>query len=175
MDHIKGSRLHNLKELRTGTIRVLFVFERGGPLMLVGGDKRGRLERLVPAMTSEADRLYRQVPTRQRKGGTRMAPRSAKSWKVVRQELPIDEARVAAYARIIEAQNRIAASRTRAGRHRRRDRRGAGACEPPDPESLSPRDLYLAAIEAFVAALGGRLDGTSAIFGDERVDLPAAE
>jgi hypothetical protein len=36
-----------------------------------------------------------------------MAPRAAKSWKVVRQELPIDEARVAAYARILEAQNRI--------------------------------------------------------------------
>ena len=104
-----------------------------------------------------------------------MAPRSAKSWKVVRQELPIDEARVAAYARIIEAQNRIAASRTRAGRDRRRDRRGAGCVRASGPESLSPRDLYLGAIELFVAALGGRLDGTSAVFGEERVDLPAAE
>ena len=103
-----------------------------------------------------------------------MAPRSAKSWKVVRQELPIDEARVAAYARIIEAQNRIAASRTRAGVTDAEidaalDLRASG------PESLSPRDLYLGAIELFVAALGGRLDGTSAIFGEERVDLPAPE
>jgi hypothetical protein len=45
------------------------------------------------------------------------------------------------------------------------------ACEPPDPESLSPEDLYLAAIEPFVAALGGRLDGMSAVFGEERIDL----
>ena len=104
-----------------------------------------------------------------------MAPRAAKSWKVVRQELPIDEARVAAYARIIEAQNRIAGSRTRAGVTDAEIDVALDQCEPPDPESLDPRDLYLGAIESFVAALGGRLDGTSAIFGEERVDLPAPE
>jgi hypothetical protein len=104
-----------------------------------------------------------------------MAPRSAKSWKVVRQELPIDEARVAAYARIIEAQNRIAASRTRAGVTDAEIDAALDACEPPDPQSLSPRDLYLTAIELFVGALGGRLDGMAAVFGQERVDLPAPE
>jgi hypothetical protein len=104
-----------------------------------------------------------------------MAPRAAKSWKVVRQELPIDEARVAAYARIIEAQNRIAASRTRAGVTDVEIDAALDACEPPDPGSLSPTDLYLTAIEPFVAALGGRLDGGSAVFGEERIDLPAPE
>ena len=104
-----------------------------------------------------------------------MAPRSAKSWKVVRQELPIDEARVAAYARIIEAQNRIAASRTRAGVTDAEIDAALDACEPPDPQSLSPRDLYLTAIELFVGALGGRLDDMSAVFGEERVELPAPE
>jgi hypothetical protein len=104
-----------------------------------------------------------------------MAPRSTRSWKVVRDELPIDEARVAAYARIIEAQNRIAASRTRAGVTDPEIDAALDACEPPEPESLSPRDLYLGAVQAFVAALGGRLDGISAVFGDERIDLPAPE
>jgi hypothetical protein len=104
-----------------------------------------------------------------------VAPRSAKSWKVVRQELPIDETRVAAYARIIEAQNRIAASRTRAGVTDAEIDAALDACEPPDPQSLSPRDLYLTAIELFVGALGGHLDGMSAVFGEERVDLPAPE
>ncbi|HXD67782.1 MAG TPA: hypothetical protein VNV17_24360 [Solirubrobacteraceae bacterium] len=89
--------------------------------------------------------------------------------------MPIDEARVAAYARIIEAQNRIAASRTRSGVTDAEIDAALDQCAPPDPEALSPRDLYLTAIESFVAALGGRLDGTSAIFGEERVDLPAAE
>ena len=104
-----------------------------------------------------------------------MAPRSAKSWKVVRQELPIDETRVAAYARIIEAQNRIVASRTRAGVTDAEIDAALDACEPPDPQSLSPRDLYLTAIELFVGALGGHLDGISAVFGEEWVDLPAPE
>jgi hypothetical protein len=104
-----------------------------------------------------------------------MAPRSAKPWKVVRAELPIDEARVAAYARILEAQNRLAASRNRAGVTDAEIDAALDACEPPEPEALSPRDLYLTAIESFVAALGGRLDGLSAVFGDERVDLPAPD
>jgi hypothetical protein len=101
-----------------------------------------------------------------------MAPRSAKSWKVVRDELPIDEARVAAYARIIEAQNRIAASRARAGVTDSEIDAALDACEPPEPGSLSPGDLYLGAVESFVAALGGRLEGMSAVFGEERIDLP---
>jgi len=101
-----------------------------------------------------------------------MAPRAAKSWKVVRQELPIDEARVAAYARIIEAQNRIANALTGAGVTDAEIDAALDACEPPDPESLSPRDLYLAAIEPFVAALGGRLDGMAAVFGERRIELP---
>jgi hypothetical protein len=89
--------------------------------------------------------------------------------------LPIDEARVAAYARIIEAQNRIAAARARAGVTDAEIDAALDACEPPDPQSLSPRDLYLTATELFVAALGGRLDGMSAVFGEQKVDLPAAE
>jgi hypothetical protein len=104
-----------------------------------------------------------------------MAPRSAKSWKVVRQELPIDEARVAAYAHIIEAQNRIANARTRAGVTDAEIDAALDACEPPDPGSLSPRDLYLTAIESFVGALGGHLDGSSAVFEEERIDLPVVE
>jgi hypothetical protein len=104
-----------------------------------------------------------------------MAPRSAKSWKVVRQELPIDEGRVAAYARIIEAQNRIATARTGAGVSDAEIDAALDACEPPDLESLSPRDLYVTTIESFVAALGGHLDGMSAVFGDEAIELPSPE
>jgi hypothetical protein len=92
---------------------------------------------------------------------------------VIRDELPIDETRVAAYALIIDAQNRIAASRTRAGVTDAEIDAALDACEPPDLESLSPRDLYLTATELFVGALGGRLGGASAVFGDERIELPA--
>lgn len=81
---------------------------------------------------------------------------------------------MAAYRRIIEAQSRIAASRTRAGVTDAEIDAALEACEPADPESLSPRDLYLTTIEAFVTALGGRLD-VAAVLGDERIELPAPE
>lgn len=58
VDRVKRSRHHNMKELRTGTIRVLFVFDRGGPLMLVGGDKRGVGNAWYRRAIPEADRLY---------------------------------------------------------------------------------------------------------------------
>ncbi len=92
---------------------------------------------------------------------------------MIRDELPIDETRVAAYALIIDAQNRIADARIRAGATDAEIDAALDACEPPDPQALSPRDLYLTAIELFVAALGGRLDGASALFGDAAVELPA--
>ena len=103
-----------------------------------------------------------------------MAPRSTRSWQVIRQELPIDEARVAAYRRIIEAQERIVTARTRAGVTDAEIDAALESCEPPDPESLTPEELYLGTIERFVVALGGRLD-VSAVFGEERVDLPAVD
>ena len=98
VDHIKGSRHHNMKELRTGTIRVFFVFERDVPLMLVRRRQARRPERLVP--TDHSARLTGSMTNHRRdngKGGRRMAPRSTKSWEVVRAELPIDEAASRAY------------------------------------------------------------------------------
>lgn len=58
VDRIKGSRLHNMKELRTGSIRALFVFEQRKPLMLVGGDKRGAWNDWYKQAVPEAERLY---------------------------------------------------------------------------------------------------------------------
>jgi hypothetical protein len=59
VDRLKGSRHHNMKELRVGTIRVLFVFERGrDPLMLVGGDKRATGNGWYKQAIRQADRLY---------------------------------------------------------------------------------------------------------------------
>ncbi|GAA1875972.1 type II toxin-antitoxin system RelE/ParE family toxin [Myceligenerans crystallogenes] len=42
-DSIKGSRIHNLKELRASTVRILFVFDPArNAVLLVAGDKAGR-------------------------------------------------------------------------------------------------------------------------------------
>jgi hypothetical protein len=69
VDHIKGSRHHKLKEMRTGTMRVLFVFERDGPFMLCGGDKRGAGRDWYPRKIAEADRLYDRYRRDHGKGG----------------------------------------------------------------------------------------------------------
>lgn len=100
-----------------------------------------------------------------------MAERSTHPWEVVRAELPIDEQRVAAYALILEAEERIVTARTRAGVSDAEIDAALEACEPSDPESLSPRDLYLTTMGAFVTALGGHLD-VAAVFEGERIDLP---
>jgi hypothetical protein len=42
VDSVKGSSVHNMKELRTGSVRVLFAFDPvRNAVLLVGGDKRG--------------------------------------------------------------------------------------------------------------------------------------
>jgi hypothetical protein len=39
---------------------------------------------------------------------------------------------------------------------------------------LTEEALYRATLESFVAALGGRLQGAAAVFGDETIALPGA-
>jgi hypothetical protein len=70
VDRIKGSQHHNMKELRLGTVRVLFIFDRRDPLMLTGGDKRGAWNEWYPPKIREADRLYDQYRRDDGKGGS---------------------------------------------------------------------------------------------------------
>lgn len=63
VDHIKGSRHGNLKELRTpgATLRVLFAFDPAQTaIMLVGGDKRGRETRWYRSAIRLADQEFDQ-------------------------------------------------------------------------------------------------------------------
>lgn len=56
---IVGSRHGQLKELRIGSIRMLFRFDpRRTAILLVGGDKRGEWKRWYAAAISAADDLY---------------------------------------------------------------------------------------------------------------------
>jgi hypothetical protein len=58
-DSIKGSRHHNMKELRARTVRVLFVFDpRRAAILLVAGDKRGEWERWYKTAVPLADDRY---------------------------------------------------------------------------------------------------------------------
>jgi hypothetical protein len=61
VDSIKGSSHSNMKEMRTGTIRVLFAFDpHRTAILLVGGDKRGQWESWYRRAIPRADRLLDQ-------------------------------------------------------------------------------------------------------------------
>lgn len=56
-----GRRHPNMKELRIGTIRVLFAFDpRRAAILLIGGDKRDRWQEFYEQMVPVADDLYDQ-------------------------------------------------------------------------------------------------------------------
>lgn len=65
VDRIKGSMIHNLKELRPGStgtseVRILFVFDPGRrAVLLVAGDKAGDWQGWYRKAVPEAERRYR--------------------------------------------------------------------------------------------------------------------
>ncbi|MFF4171965.1 type II toxin-antitoxin system RelE/ParE family toxin [Streptomyces sp. NPDC001744] len=64
VDHIKGSKLPNLKELRPGSsgsteVRLLFVFDPDrNAVILVGGDKSGNWQTWYPSAIKQAEAAY---------------------------------------------------------------------------------------------------------------------
>ena len=59
VDTLKGSRHPNMKELRPGTVRVLFAFDpRRTAILLLGGDKGGHWKDWYVKAIPEADRLF---------------------------------------------------------------------------------------------------------------------
>ncbi len=59
VETISSSRHPNMKELRVGTIRILFAFDpRRTAILLIGGDKRGVWSEFYERMVAVADDLY---------------------------------------------------------------------------------------------------------------------
>jgi hypothetical protein len=71
VDSVQGSRHANMKELRAGTLRVLFAFDpRRAAILLIGGDKRARWQEFYEQMIPLADRLFDEhLAALERKGG----------------------------------------------------------------------------------------------------------
>lgn len=59
VDTVTASRHPNMKELRIGTVRVLFIFDpRRTGILLIAGDKRGQWRAFYDQMVPLADDLY---------------------------------------------------------------------------------------------------------------------
>jgi len=61
VDRIKGSTIHNMKELRADSIRILFVFDpKSRGILLVMGDKRGDWRGWYPPAIKTAEQRFRE-------------------------------------------------------------------------------------------------------------------
>ncbi len=73
VDTIQASRHNNMKELRAGSLRVLFIFDPiSTAVLLLGGDKRDRWRAWYESAISTADDLYDDylLETKQTTGAT---------------------------------------------------------------------------------------------------------
>ena len=58
-DTLEGSTIANLKELRTGSIRILYVFDpKRRAVLLLGGDKEGQWSKWYRKAIPEAEAIY---------------------------------------------------------------------------------------------------------------------
>ena len=70
VDTITGSKIQNLKELRPGTVRILFVFDPWrSSILLTAGDKSGRwnawYKQAIPLAEQRYDRYVRERQTQE--------------------------------------------------------------------------------------------------------------
>ena len=88
-----------------------------------------------------------------------------KSWRAVREQRPLNEARVAMYRWLMDAEERLDPLRRRRGV----EETAFGEALEAGEDSAAP-DLYLATVAEYVAALGGHLE-VRAVFPEETVTL----
>ena len=85
----------------------------------------------------------------------------------------LDEARIAVYTRLLDAEDKIAQARYRRGVSDETVQAALDASDEGPSPAERREDLYLAALTHYVAALGGRLE-IHAVFGDETVVITPA-
>ncbi len=93
----------------------------------------------------------------------------SKNWREIRRQLPLNEKRVAAYRRLMEAEARLEAARRRQGVGETAFGDALDAGEA-DGDSEWNGDMYLSTMLRYVAALGGHLE-VRAVFPEETVTL----
>ena len=82
-----------------------------------------------------------------------------RSWREIRGERPLNEARVREFSRLMAAQEQIATALVSCGLSGQLLDAALVAAEEELPrDEHDPRDFYLPALARYVAALGGRLE-----------------
>jgi transcriptional regulator with XRE-family HTH domain len=93
-----------------------------------------------------------------------------RSWREIRREIPVDEGRVRAYRRLMDAEVALNELRLRRGLSQAQVAQALEVSQPNVSRIESEEDLYLSTLARYVAALGGRLE-VNAVFDDETISL----
>jgi len=95
---------------------------------------------------------------------------STRDWRPVRGQRPLNEARVATYKRLMEAELRLAAVRRRRGVSQAAVARALEVSQPNVSRIEQEDDVYLSTLARYIAALGGHLE-VRAVFPDETITV----
>lgn len=93
-----------------------------------------------------------------------------KSWREVRGQRPLNEARVAEYKRLMDAELRLAELRIRRGVSQATVADVLSVSQPNISRIEAEDDVYVSTVARYVAALGGHIE-LRAVFPDETITL----
>jgi hypothetical protein len=94
----------------------------------------------------------------------------AERWEETRRANPVNERRVAAYQRLLEAGEQISQARHRRGESWATIEKALAGSELGGSEVPLEPDLYLTTLTRFVAALGGHVE-VRAVFAEETITV----
>jgi hypothetical protein len=102
---------------------------------------------------------------------------AAKSWRALRRERPLNETRVTAYRRLMEAELELTEVHLRLGEGRPTLAEVLDAAEADEPSYGANGDIYLETLARYTAALGGHLEVVAVLPGESVTVLraPASE
>jgi transcriptional regulator with XRE-family HTH domain len=95
---------------------------------------------------------------------------ATRDWRTVRGQRPLNEERVAAYKRLMEAETRLADVRRRRGVSQATIAEALEVSQPNVSRIEQEDDVYLSTLVRYVAALGGHLE-VQAVFPEETITL----
>ncbi|MGH2877186.1 MAG: helix-turn-helix domain-containing protein [Solirubrobacteraceae bacterium] len=94
----------------------------------------------------------------------------AKNWHTIRAQRPLNEQRVAAYKRLMQAELRLSELRNRRGLSQAAIADALSVSQPNISRIEQEDDVYLSTLARYVAALGGHLE-VQAVFPDETITV----
>jgi DNA-binding XRE family transcriptional regulator len=95
---------------------------------------------------------------------------ATRDWRTVRGQRPLNEARVATYKRLMDAELRLAEVRHRRGVSQATIARALEVSQPNVSRIEQEDDVYLSTLARYIAALGGHLE-VQAVFPDETITV----